>query len=266
MYSDQVKERSEKLKVWLQGRPRDIGVVVAVRSSMRALPVFWNWAESSPQAKEWQVATMPTLWANLAAWLVAMRRSENNRAAAESAGQHCDSVASELGNKAEGLEDFGADVAASAASFAALHAGEAYTPRPDEIPHVSVLYASCCGGPGHRQTNVQFLDAALRDCALIDLGKPVIYEPLWLGQRNPVERDWQEISARLGPKKSLMDRVFGSSKRTGTNIWWDWYQRALDGRGQVHLEELEAMSWNLLQSFSRMWVIPSPEERARQKA
>jgi hypothetical protein len=265
MYSDQVKERSEKLKIWLQGRPRGIGVAVAVRSSMRALPVFWNWAESSPQAKEWQVPAMPPLWANLAAWLVAMRRSESNRASAESASQHCDSVATDLGNKAEGLDDFGADVAASAGTFAALHAGEAYTPHPDKTPHLSVLYASCCGGTGHRKSNVQFLDAALRDCSLIDRGKPVIYEPLWLGEQNVVEKDWREISARLGPKKSFLGSLFGSNKPAGTNIWWDWYQRALDGRGQVQLEELEAMSWKLGQSFPRMWVIPSPEERAQQK-
>lgn len=265
MYSDQVKERSSKLEAWLQGRPREIGVAIAARSSMRALPVIWNWVETSPEAKEWKIPALPALWGNLSAWLVAMRRSENNRAMAEAASQHCGEFATKLGNKAEGLDNFSADLAITAASIAALHAGEAYTPKPDRTPFLAVLYASCCGGKGHQKSNVQIFDAALRDCALIDRGKQVIYEPLWLGERNAFESDWKAISAKIGPKKSFLGGLFGG-KQTGTNIWWDWYQRALDGRGQIHLENLEAMSWKIGEDFPLMYIIPSPEERAQRKA
>jgi hypothetical protein len=265
MYSDQVKERSSKLEAWLQVRPREIGVAIAARSSMRALPVFWNWAESSPQAKEWQVSSLLPLWANLATWLVAMRRSENSRAMAEAASQHAGECAADFGNKSQDIENFGALHAATAGSMAALHAGEAYTPDPDKIPFLTVLYASCSDGMGQQKLAVQIYDVALRDCALIDRGKQVIYEPLWLGERNAFESDWKALSAKLGPKKSFLGGLFGG-KPTGTNLWWDWYQRALDGRGQIHLENLEAMSWKIGQSFPLMYIIPSPEERAQRKA
>lgn len=259
MYSNEVKERSKKLEVWLQGRPREVGLAVAVRSSMRALPVFWNWADSSTQAKEWQVSALLPLWANLSAWLVAVRSSEKNVALAETASQHCSDVAAHLSKKADGLDDFGADSAANAASFAALHAGEAYAPDPDKVPRLSVLYASCCLGSGHRKSNVQFLDAALRDCALIDSGKSIIYEPLWIGERNVVLNDWKELSARRGPKLSLVGKLFGSKKATSANIWWYWYQCTLDGRGQeINLADLEALNSQTGQHFPLMYVIPKP--------
>lgn len=265
MYGDQVKERSQKLEAWLKGRTREAGVAIAARSAMRVLPVFWNWAETSPQAKEWEVSSLLPLWANLATWLVAMRRSENNRAMAEAASQHAGECGAVMGNKGEELEKFGALHAAGAGSMAALHAGEAYTPDPDKIPFLTVLYASISDGMGHQKMAVQIYDAALRDCALIDRGKQVIYEPLWLGEKNPFESDWKALSAKLGPKKAFLGGLFGG-KPTGTNLWWDWYQRALDGRGQIHLENLEAMSWKIGQSFPLMYIIPSPEERAQRKA
>jgi hypothetical protein len=245
----EVKERSERLKSLLAERSHEEGLVVAVRSSMRALPVFWNWAYLSDEAKAWEIPALPATWANLSAWLVAVRPSEKNKTAAQRASNYCDSTASDLSSKTEDRDDFGAPSAASAAAFSAAHAGEVYFPNPKSIPHLSILYASSCRGAGARKSNVEFLDAALRDCASIDRGTATLSESLWLGERNVVADEWKALSARLArPKGSFFGRLFGGSrgnKGQSINVWWDWYQRALDGSGQPHLEELEALSWSI---------------------
>lgn len=249
MHDETSKERAAKLKAWLDERSREDGLVVAVRSSMRALPVFWNWADSSDEAKAWEISALPALWANLASWLVAMRPSKHNKAAAVRASEYCDVLSSDLGSKAQDRDDFGAPFAGSAATFAAAYAGEVKLPDPKGVSYISVLYASSCGGAGALKSKIQFLDAALRDCVLIERGKAALYEPLWHGERNPLENNCNALSARLaGAKQSFLGRLLGGSlgdEGKGTNIWWDWYQRALDGRKQPRVAELEALNWRI---------------------
>lgn len=246
MLDGTVKQRSEEIKTWFDVRSHEEGLVIAVRSSMRALPVFWNWAMSSAEAERWDVSPLPPLWANLAAWLVLMRPSEQNKATAQMAGTTCDAVAGRLAGKTQDRDDFGAGNAASAATFAAAHAGKTPFPNPKSIPHLAVLYASSCGGAGARDSNLRFLDAALLDCDAIERGGSVLSDPLWHGGINPMAADWDDLRARHSKSKgSVLTRLFAGIQRNkaqNNNIWLDWYQRAIDGREQPHLEQLEKLS------------------------
>ncbi len=247
MHREDIKKRSEELAVRLKGRTHEDGLVVAARASLRALPTIWNWADASPKAESWQITALPALWANLSAWLVAMRPSENNLAAAGKASGNCGSFASILDEKMEADEDFGGNSAAHAATFAAAHAGKVYFPDPKKIPHLAALYASCCGGAGVRASKAMFLDAALEDCTLIESGTAALSRPLWHGQHNPMEAEWNALRApKAKPKTSFLARLFGESRnQNNKNIWQDWYHRALDGRDQPHLAELEKLSWRI---------------------
>lgn len=254
MTRESTKERSQKLGAWLEGRSDEDKLPIAVRSSLRALPVFWNWADSSREAAEWRITPLAPLWANLSAWLVAMRPSESNKAVARQASDYCDHVAGDLCRRTDDRDDFGGGLAASAGTFAAAQAGQVKFPRQDAA-HLAALYASSCGGAGVRDSNFQFLDAALRDCDLITRGTDVLSQSLWHGGANPTLNDWNALCARkVAPKPSLLSKLFKGSQSKSSqnlNIWIDWYQRTLDGRSQPHLDQLEQLSLSVEKASSK---------------
>ena len=90
-------------------------------------------------------------------------------------------------------------------------------------------------GAGVDQLNKALLGNAISDCKKLAKGKGLMRSPLWNGNQNPFQTQWDAL--RQSPNKTQhlgyglnYGQSYGGARSVDWSFWIKWYQDALEGR------------------------------------
>lgn len=241
----EIKDR-ESLEEWLLDRPEDetkkFAISIAHRAAMRVLPVYWEWVETSEDAKERGLTSLPVLRCNLISGVARKMRTPEIREAATKA--TIPIASSDVGSslaKAATDEAFKAADASIAASDTAIAASDVA---------VSPLVANSAAGDAAKTVfnAIQVANSDLwkqirTDCAALENGDMLMAAPLWNGDENPFQKEWEVVRNSLPvvtPARS--EETARGALPVDWSFWINWYQDALEGH--------EPKSWKMLEEIA----------------
>lgn len=204
----------ESLELWLKDQPRETARVIAHRSAMRVLPIYWEWAES---ARKRDLTALPILRLILiteAAWRSAILEIT---AAAK--------VAFDAAIGPTGSITITAAAVADATTAAATTTFTATATLATVTTATNAAFAA-------DQSSDMVWSALRADCERLKSGSAPEHWPLWPGFENPLADLWTDLKTTLS-----------APGREGPNwsFWIRWYDAALSGRSQ---------NWEMLEEIA----------------
>ncbi|WP_428548662.1 hypothetical protein [Profundibacter sp.] len=197
----EIKDR-DSLEAWLLDRPEDearqFALILIHRAAMRVLPYYWEWVGNAAYAKERNISALRVLHGNLVSGVARTMVNSDIKEAAEHANRAANI------SSPNGFLDAVTYSAYSAAKAAAYIAGSAFAVNAiDQVGKVFVSAADVLWG------------TIRLDSEAIKNGDILLTTPLWNGNENPFQAEWEKVR--------------GSASKDWS-FWINWYQDALEGR------------------------------------
>ncbi|HGG64922.1 MAG TPA: hypothetical protein ENK34_10170 [Rhodobacteraceae bacterium] len=232
----EIKDR-ESLEEWLLDRPEDetkkFAISIAHRAAMRVLPVYWEWVERSELAKKHELTALPVLLCNFTSGIACKMPTPEIRDAADLAFSFATTdtsvVSADIASAAD-ESDTGVGSSAKAAIAAAETVYEtgihvATIASAADIASDSVAEVVSC------DSTSAFWQQIRTDCAALETEDMVLAAPLWNGDENPFQTEWEAVRNSLPVATSARtEETARGALPVDWSFWINWYQDALEGR------------------------------------
>ena len=236
----EIKDR-ESLEEWLLDRPEDetkqFAVSIAHRAAMRVLPVYWEW-RIEPTEEHYLTAFRCNLISGVARKMPTPEIRDAAFAARATAN------AAEESAMAISVDTTYDTAAASAISAAAFAVSTAASTSPLTANSSALAAASAAADAAHffvdAETGSELAAANApavlwkqirTDCAALETGDMLLASPLWNGDENPFQKEWEAVRNSLPvatPARS--EETARGALPVDWSFWINWYQDALEGR------------------------------------
>ena len=233
----------DSLKAWLLDRSEDeakkFAIIIAHRVAMRVLPVYWAWVVTSDSARESDLTALPVLRCNLISEVAREMPTPEIKHSFSTAAV----IASDAAAGAIDIDD--ASSKPDPAAVAAIVADLASFVLTHPIESISnVLYFDTVIST-NTVPSARVFEQIPYDCELLENGDMLLGAPLWNGDKNPFQKEWEAV--RQSTTKNQGNGLkydgalnfdgaynygegYGKTKSIDWSFWVNWYQDALDGR------------------------------------
>ncbi|MBT8153724.1 hypothetical protein KMP13_07400 [Epibacterium ulvae] len=208
---------TRSLEAWLQDKPSEFATVIAARSALRTLPLFWDWSLSDDARKSGFTA-LSVLKCIFAAAVVCRYPGISLK--------HIEiDVPVILTTRGKGINSAAWDAGHAVGSAVRLHAGQAANAAYDAVS--AVFFSKFfTGEPGSGSTKARSLAAATiwgnvrSDCSALQRGIELLSSPLWHDE-NPSFADlWQDLRPKVLSAENWQPGDW--------RFWVEWYDQMLD--------------------------------------
>ncbi|MQQ07626.1 hypothetical protein GFB49_04085 [Epibacterium sp. SM1979] len=211
----EIKDTSS-LEAWLGGRFREYATVMAARSALRTLPLFWDWSLSERARKSGFMA-LPLLKCSFTA-------AVSSRYPKVSMKQIGVDVSEILNARAKGISSAAWDAGYAVDSAVRLQAGHAANAAYDAVTDVFVQ-KFFTGEPGSGFAEARSMaDASIwgnvrSDCSDLKRGIDLLSSPLWRDE-NPLADLWADLRPKILSAENWQPGDW--------RFWVEWYEQMLD--------------------------------------
>lgn len=213
----------DSLKAWLNEQPRAFPRVIAARSALRVLPVFWDWSLSDHASRS-GVTALPVLRCNLVA-AVACKSSNFGSKKVTAAATRAANVAT----AATAFDDAvsrSAAVTAAAATYGARatfrDAGGTYDTVRNEVVNAAAQAAeaaSCAAQVTAFAAGAELWRHLSWDCSDLKGGRDLLRLLLWR-DNNPLANLWEDLRPQILSAENWQNGAW--------RFWVSWYDQMLD--------------------------------------
>ena len=209
------------LKSWLLDRPEDetkvFAITIAYRAAMRVLPAYWAWVETSGFAKERDLTALPVLRCSLISGVARKMPTPEIKIAS--------TVAAELATATAASSEF-ASVAAADSAFASVAAAESAASPAAESAASSVTASTVADSAA-----AVLWKQIWNDCEALQNKYTLLAIPLWNGDENPFQKDWDAVRQSLPiVSPARPEETARGAVPVDWSFWIKWYRDALEGR------------------------------------
>ncbi len=186
----------DSLEAWLNDQQREFATVIASRSALRVLPLYWKWSLSDV-AKEADATALQALRAN---FIAAVACKSATAAIKEASVDVTASFASSASYASSASGFASASVSSSSASFASGFAAS------------SSAFAASSGFAAVWE-NIR------QDCADLEVGQDLLSTQLW-SDENPLADLWTDLRPKILSTENWQPGDW--------QFWVEWYEQMLD--------------------------------------
>ena len=230
-------EDRDSLEAWLLDRPEDetkrFAIAIAHRAAMRVLPIYWEWVGRSRVAKKHELTPLPILQCNLTSGIACITPTPEIRDAAGLAFSFATTDTSVVSADIASADDETDTGVSSSAKAAIAAAGTAY----ETGIHVAIITSAAdiasdsVAEVVSSDSTSAFWKQIWNDCNALQNKDILLAAPLWNGNVNPLQKEWDVVRQSLPVATSVRsEETARGAVPVDWSFWIKWYQDALEGR------------------------------------